>query len=46
MGTQVCLLLGMNHGAIGRHEWEISIEKYGFYSRVGHSTFPLAKHND
>lgn len=34
MGTQTCLLLGMTHGAIGRHAWEISIEKYGFYSRV------------
>jgi hypothetical protein len=34
MGAQVCLLLGFTHGAIGRHAWEISIEKYGFYSRV------------
>lgn len=34
MGTQVCLLLGMGHGAIGRHAWEISIDKYGYYSRV------------
>ncbi|OAK93497.1 hypothetical protein IQ06DRAFT_341216 [Phaeosphaeriaceae sp. SRC1lsM3a] len=34
MGAQICLLLGMTHGAIGRHAWEISIDKYGYYSRV------------
>jgi hypothetical protein len=39
VGTQVCLLLGMTHGAIGRHAWEISIEKYGFYSRVTHPKY-------
>jgi hypothetical protein len=47
MGTQVCLLLGMTHGAIGRHAWEISIEKYGFYSRVDHPEYsPSAGHSD
>jgi hypothetical protein len=45
MGTQVCLLLGMTHGAIGRHAWEISIEKYGFYSRVTQPEYdPSAGH--
>ncbi|KAF2447361.1 hypothetical protein P171DRAFT_409978 [Karstenula rhodostoma CBS 690.94] len=34
MGTQVCGLLGLVHGAIGRHAWEISVEKYVFYSKV------------
>ncbi|KAJ4356145.1 uncharacterized protein N0V89_004175 [Didymosphaeria variabile] len=34
MGTQICGLLGLAHGAIGRHAWEISIEKYAFYSRI------------
>lgn len=34
MGTQICGLIGLAQGAIGRHAWEISIEKYAFYSRV------------
>ncbi|KAH4268626.1 hypothetical protein HBI38_042840 [Parastagonospora nodorum] len=34
MATQICLLLGIAHGAVGRHAWEISIEKYGYYSRI------------
>jgi hypothetical protein len=38
MGSQVCLLLGFGHGAIGRHAWEISIEKYAYYSQVGSYT--------
>lgn len=44
MGAQICLLLGMAHGAIGRHAWEISIDKYGYYSRVRmrtHSAFDV-----
>ncbi|OAG06920.1 uncharacterized protein CC84DRAFT_1116895 [Paraphaeosphaeria sporulosa] len=34
MGTQICGLMGLAHGAIGRHAWEISLEKYTFYSRI------------
>ena len=37
MGSQICLLLGFGHGAIGRHAWEISIDKYAYYSRVSSS---------
>ncbi|KAF2010250.1 hypothetical protein BU24DRAFT_73590 [Aaosphaeria arxii CBS 175.79] len=34
MGTQICLLLGISAGAIGAHAWEISIDLYGYFSRV------------
>ncbi|CAI6336798.1 unnamed protein product [Periconia digitata] len=34
MGAQICLLLGMTDGAIGRHAWEISIDQYTYYSKV------------
>ncbi|KAI4666660.1 hypothetical protein J4E85_006786 [Alternaria conjuncta] len=33
VGTQGLLITGFSTGSIGVHAWEISIEKYGFYSR-------------
>ncbi|KAH6870269.1 hypothetical protein BKA58DRAFT_384712 [Alternaria rosae] len=34
VGTQGILITGFATGSIGVHAWEISIEKYGFYSRL------------
>ncbi|RDI88115.1 hypothetical protein Vi05172_g1899 [Venturia inaequalis] len=34
VGTQACLVAGFVTNCIGVHAWEISLEHYGFYSRL------------
>lgn len=34
VATQALLIQGFAAGVIGVHAWEISIDQYGYYSRV------------
>lgn len=39
VATQALLIVGFVSVVIGVHAWEISIQQYGYYSRVCHNHF-------